>query len=332
MDDNQYSYMWVPVAGDANVLEWCSGTLPELNTDQIQIRIEASGVIQADLRMRNGQGHPGSPAIPYSPGHEIVGIIEAIGSSVTDLEVGQRVVAILLTGGYATHAIVDSWRCIPIADGVDPIKAVCVLINYWTAYHCLHRVAQVKQGDCVLIHGASGGVGTSLLELGKLAGLKMYGTASKQKHQQLEVFGATLINYHSTDFTDYIRTQTQDKLDAVLDSIGGSYWRKGYRLLKRSGHLIIYGAKFDKIVELAPYIIEMLIRYIIPDGKHINVVGLSPEKHTVSFREDVTHLQSLLKQGQLNPIVGAVIPMQEASSAHTKLENGDITGKIVLVN
>jgi len=333
MTNKAYQYIWVPQAGDPDIMEWREGTLSQPVAGEVCIRIEAAGVISADTAIREGYGHPGSPPLPHIPGHEVVGVIEAVGDNVTNVLVGQRVVAILVAGGYATHVNVESWKCFPITADVDNHQAVAVLINYWTAHYCLHRVAQVQADDTVLIHGASGGVGTALLELGQLAGATLLGTASARKHNHLTSYDVQLIDYHTTDFEQVVYEQYPDGLQAVFDPIGGSYWRKSYRLLARGGKLIIFGAKDPRPVNVMPYVPGMMIRhFLLPDGKSVHPVGLSPTRQREAFLEDIPHLQSLLAERKLTPKVSEVLPMSEASQAHRLMEQGHHVGKIVLVN
>lgn len=335
MSDNVFHHMWIPHAGDADVLEWRTSPMPMPKANQVRIRVEAAGVINADIGIRQGNPHPGSPPLPQIPGHEVAGIVEAVGESVTDIHVGQSIVAIVALGAYATHIIAESWQCIAISETVAPKKAVCVLVNYWTAYYILHHIVPLKQGDCILIHGISGGVGTAVLELAQQMGLVVYGTASKSKHKQLASYNATLIDYHTEDFERVVRQSAPNGMDMVLDPIGGSNWRKSYRLVKKGGRLVIYGAKFEgSRRSMLPYIVEMAIRGIFPDGKRIRLVGLNPqdnETHRTLMREDVAHLQSMLADGQLDPVIGGIFTLDKAIDAQRQLENGTITGKVVLV-
>src|SRR5262249_16858887 len=145
----------------------------------VRVKVLAAGVSLPDVLAREGI-HPETPRVPYTPGWDLVGIVDQIGGGVSGFELGQTVAAMPVSGCYAQYVWLAQRDFIPVPVGVDPAEAVAVVLNYITAYQMLHRSAKVKPGQRVLIHGASGGVGTALLQLGRLAGVEMYGTSSAQ--------------------------------------------------------------------------------------------------------------------------------------------------------
>jgi NADPH:quinone reductase-like Zn-dependent oxidoreductase len=175
------------------------------------------------------------------PGYAFIGDVERIGQGVTSAVVGDRVAALTIFGAYAEYIYLDKKELIPVPDMLDPAGAATLILNYIVAYQTLHRSAKVDAGDKVLIIGASGGVGTALLDLGKLANLTMYGLASPSKHYILTQYGATPIDYHTQDFVEVIREAEPDGLDAVFDGMVWGYLDRGFSLLRRGGTWVQYG-------------------------------------------------------------------------------------------
>jgi NADPH:quinone reductase-like Zn-dependent oxidoreductase len=248
--------------------------------------------------------------------------------------VGKTVAALLPSeGGYAECVLLPAERAIPVPVGVDPSEAVCVVANYLTAYAMLHRGGAVKSGERVLIHGAAGGVGTALLELGRLAGLEMYGTASKRNHERVADLGATPIDYHTEDFVERIRTLTGDGVDVVFDPIGGArqLWRS-YRALAPGGRLVWFGvaATARSGPGVIPASLGMrLFVSLIPDGKRAPMPPDTAEP-IEWYRETLKLLLEYLAAGKISPIVAGRIPLLEAARAHRLLEEGGHVGKMVL--
>jgi NADPH2:quinone reductase len=239
-----------------------------------------------------------------------------------------------LGGGYAEFICLPASELVPVPSGVDPAEAVCMVVNYLTAYMAMHRAAKIRNDERILVHGAAGGVGTALLGLGKLAGLEMYGTASKYNHELVSALGATPIDYRTEDFVERIRGLTGDGVDAVFDPIGGAsqLWRS-YRVLRKGGRLVWFGVAATKKEGLRVIPFTLLMRTllaIIPDGKS---APLTPDldKDNAWYRETLTKLLDLLAAGSIKPVVAERFPLAEAARAHELLERGGYAGKVVLV-
>jgi NADPH:quinone reductase-like Zn-dependent oxidoreductase len=211
--------------------------------------------------------------------------------------------------------------------------------NYLTAHLMLHRTANVQSGERILVHGAAGGVGSALLELGKLAGLEMYGTASRYNHALVAALGATPIDYRTEDFVERIRKLTGDGVDAVFDPVGGArqLWRS-YRALRQGGRLVWFGvaATQKKGLRIIPLsLLTVFLLKLLPGDRQTplapNLAEFAPA-HVAWYRETLTELLELLAAGRIKPVVAQRFPLVDAARAHELLERGGHAGKVVLVS
>jgi NADPH:quinone reductase-like Zn-dependent oxidoreductase len=214
--------------------------LPEPKAGEVRVKVMAAGVSLPDVLAREGV-HPETPRVPYTPGWDLVGTVDHIGEGVSGFELAQTVAAMPISGCYAQYVCLPQSKFIPVPAGLDPAEAVALVLNYVTAYQMLHRSAKVKPGQRVLIHGASGGVGSALLQQGRLAGAEMYGTCSAQAAQIVKELGATPIDYRNSDFVQEIHRLTGDGVDAVFDGIGGDNLWRSREALRESGRVVVYG-------------------------------------------------------------------------------------------
>jgi NADPH:quinone reductase-like Zn-dependent oxidoreductase len=195
----------------------------------------------------------------------------------------------------------------------------------------LHRYARVQPGDKVLIIGASGGVGTAFLQLGRLAGLTMYGTASPSKHGVLTAYGATPIDYHTHDFLEVIHQAEPGGLDAVFDGMGGEYLKRGFSLLRRDGTWVQYGNPLS-FSGLLRALAKLILLNLLPNGKSFKLYGTTTSKlGRRPFLEDWPKLFRLLGEGKIKPIIMERFPILEAAKANALLESGRVIGNVVLL-
>jgi NADPH:quinone reductase-like Zn-dependent oxidoreductase len=323
--------------GGPDVLQQVEEDLPEPLSGEVRVKVQCAGVSAFDLMFRRSGMLPGTPRVPFTLGEDIVGVVDKLGEQVSTMEPGQTVAGATFClgvgGGYSEFVCLPASELVPVPQGVDPGEAVCVVVNYLTAHMAMHRAAKARPGESILIQGAAGGVGTALLELGKLARLKMFATASKYNHELVSSLGATPIDYRTEDFVKRIRELTDDGVDAVFDPIGGArqLWRS-YRVLRKGGRLVWFGvaATKEKGLRVIPFTLLMrAILPLIPDGKRI----LSPDlgKDNIWYRETLTQLLDWLAAGKIKPVVAQRIPLAEAARAHELLERGGYAGKVVLV-
>ncbi len=316
--------------GAPDVLKVVKGEVPEPRPGEIRIRVEAAGVAFGDVMRRSGL-QPGQ-RVPFTPGYDVAGIVDALGAGVSEFAVGNRVAALVVTGGYAEYVCTAATRACPVPQGLAPVTSVSVVLNYLTAFQLLHRVACVKQGERILVHGAAGGVGTALLQLGAVAGVERYGTASGGKHELVRRLGGIPIDYRREDFVARIRELTGDGVDAVFDPIGGTHLLRSHRVLRRGGRLVAYGVSAALRGGRGQLLLTLgilLALKAIPDGRRATLAGVNPGAPT--YREDLSALLALAAEKKIAPIIAERLPLEAAARAHDLLERGAVEGKLVLV-
>jgi len=329
--------------GGSEVLESAVEDAPEPGRGEVRVRVLAAGVSFADLLMREGI-HPEKTLLPYTPGWDIVGVVEKAGGEAPQATVGQMVAALPIHGGYTQYICLPPSDLTPVPDGLDPAEAVSLVLNYVTAYQMMHRVGHASPGQRVLIHGASGGLGTALLQLGRLARLKMYGTASLATHQIVSDLGATPIDYQKADFVEEIHRLTGEGVDVVFDGVGEANVWRSFQALRPRGRVIVYGFtsflqqgqltgglryRFRGITRPAWYALRALLspgrRRILPYS-----IQMLKRRKPAWFREDLSALLDLLRDEKIKPMIAGRIPLREARLAHELLGQGSVRGKLVL--
>src|SRR5215475_7646589 len=225
--------------GGPDALRVVEEECPEPKAGEVRVSVLAAGVALPDLLMREGV-HPETPRLPFTPGWDLVGMVDRLGAGVSGLAPGQLVAALPITGAYAEFVCLPQRELVPVPAGLDAAEAVSLVLNYITAYQMLHRSAAVRPGQRVLIHGASGGVGSALLQLGRLAGLEMYGTCSSRASAVSDL-GAIPIDYQHQDFVKEIHRLTSEGVDVVFDGIGGRHMWRSRKALRPGGKVVVYG-------------------------------------------------------------------------------------------
>lgn len=325
--------------GGSDVLQVVEEALPKPAVGEARVKVLAAGVSAYDVMSRS-ISMPGAPAVPFTPGEDVVGLVDELGPDVTALEPGQLVACWTYGrgGGYAEHVCAPAAHLVPVPLGADPVEAVCMVVNYLTAHLYLHKTAAVRAGERILVHGAAGGLGTALLQLGGIAGLEMYGTASRHNHDLVAELGATPIDYRTEDFVERIRALTGDGVDVVFDPVGGArqLWRS-YRALRPGGRLVPMGSVATeksgaRAIPLGLLAVGLI--KLIPGGRRAPLspnMMKYPQAHEDWYRETLAELLEYLAAGKIKPVVAERIPLLEAARAHELLERGGHAGKAVLL-
>src|SRR5512134_1825077 len=225
--------------GGPDALQVLEEECPEPKAGEVRVRVLAAGVALPDLMAREGT-HPETPQVPFTPGWDLVGVVDRLGQGVTGFVPGQVVTAMPIHGAYAEYVCLPQSEFVPVPAGLDPAEAVSLVLNYITAYQMMHRSAKVKRGQRVLIHGAAGGVGSALLQLGRLAGLERYGTCSSRGASAVSDLGGIPIDYRQLDFVKEMHRLTGEGVDVVLDGIGGTHIWRSRKALRPGGTVVAY--------------------------------------------------------------------------------------------
>ncbi len=332
--------------GGPDALQVVEDECPEPKRGEVRVRVLAAGVSYADLLMREGI-HPETPPLPFTPGWDLIGMVDRLGNGVSGLEPGQMVAALPITGAYAEFVCLPQRELVPAPSGLDAAEAVSLVLNYVTAYQMLHRSAQVRSGLRVLIDGAAGGVGSALLQLGRLAGLEMYGTCSSQRASAVSDLGGIPIDYRNLDFVKEIHRLTSEGVDVVFDGIGGSHVWRSREALRPGGKAVVYGltsslrggrlasgrsGRRHRFRGIAIFGLYIAGGRLLPGRKRVVPYSIQWLKRLKPelFRQDLIALFDLLRHKKIKPLIAHRFPLAEARHAQELLGKGGVTGKIVL--
>jgi NADPH2:quinone reductase len=323
-------------------LELVEEDLPNPLPGEVRLKMLAAGVSYPDVMMRQGI-HPEARRPPFTPGWDVVGAVDVLGEGVGAVPLGATVAAMPIAGGYAEYLCLPETELVRVPPQLDPAEAVCLVLNYVTAYQMLHRSARAKPGETALIHAAAGGVGTALLQLARLNGVEAYGTASAGKLKTVASLGGHAIDYKRTEFLRVIRSSARGGVDIVFDGIGGWNLLCSWRALTPGGRLVAYGllssfagGKRDirRLLSsaagwAAAYTLGLLAR-----RKRLLIYSIQMLKRRKPdwFRQDLTTLFDLLARGELKPVIDRRLSLEQAALAHELLGKGETVGKIVLVS
>jgi len=325
--------------GSPDGMELIAEELPRPDRGEVRVQVEAAGISGYDIMLRS-RSFLGFPKVPYTPGEDFVGIVDELGADVASLTIGERVAGWTFgdMGGYVEHLCRPAEQLVPVPDDLDSSDAVSLVVNYLTSYLALHLAAQAKSGERMLVHGAAGGIGSAVVQLGSLAGLEIYGTASRHNHELVAELGATPIDYRNQDFATEIRRHSPQGVDIVIDPIGGArqLWRS-YRTLRRGGRLLMLGmaaATRTGTRVIPSSLLTVGLLKLLPDGRTLPMQPAMqnyPQQHIDWYRETLGELLDLAATGKLRPTVAARFPLADVVKAHQFIEAGGYAGKVVLV-
>jgi len=327
--------------GGPEVLQVAEVDDPRPGPGEVRVRVLASGVSFTDAQLRAGT-YLGGPKPPFTPGYELVGIVDELGPGCSRVRVGDRVGVLTVWGANAELVCVPEVYAVAVPEDLDPAEVVSLVFPYMTAYQLLHRTAQAKPGESVLVHGAAGRVGTAILELGALAGLRLYGTAAGRDRAAVERLGAVAIDYQNEDFLARVRGLTGDGVDIALDGIGGPLSLRSFRALRPGGRLVVFG-RYATIAQGRKNW-PGVIAWYAATGSVALWGWLSPRRKVLSYRiqklrihhqdwfqADFLVLLEMLRRGEIHPVVAERLPLSEARRAHELLGSTASKGKIVLL-
>jgi NADPH:quinone reductase len=343
----RYTRIVVTHYGGPDALKVVEGECPEPRPGEVRVRVMAAGVALPDVMAREGI-HPETPSVPFTPGWDLVGVVNRLGDGVSGFEPSQIVAAMPIHGAYADFVCLPQRELVPVPDGLDAAESVSLILNYITAYQMMNRSLTVRSGQRVLIHGASGGVGTALLQLGRLAGLETYGTCSSRGTSAVSDLGGIPIDYEHQDFLEEIHRLTGEGVDVVFDPFGGAHLWKSRSALRPGGKVVGYGlitsirgkgltsgrpGRRNRFRGTAMFGLYIAGGWLLPGRKRIIPYSIQTLKRLKPefFRQDLGALMELLRQKKIKPLIAQRLPLIEARRAQELLANGGVIGKIVLV-
>ncbi|WP_394615447.1 medium chain dehydrogenase/reductase family protein [Lentzea sp. JNUCC 0626] len=316
--------------------------LPAPGAGQVVLRMDATGVSFAEQQMRLGK-YFDQPAFPFVPGYDVVGTVVGTGAGVDRDLRGHRFAVVTKVGGWASHLIVEAADLVPVPDGVDAAAAETVVVNGVTAWQMMYRTAKVKRGDTIVVLGANGGVGSTLVQLARHAGIRVIGTASARHHDAVRELGAIPVDYRDPNLYAKIRELAPEGVDAVFDHVGGPALHDSWRLLRRGGALVNYGSAATKdepgnaMLPVLKLFGQLALWNFLPNGKRAGFYNFwagkrfRPAAFRARLAEDLTQVLQLVKAGVLTAQIAARIPLSEAGSALALAESRTVLGKVVIV-
>ena len=314
--------------GGPEALEVKDVPAPEAGPGEVLIDVIAAGINRADVMQR--QGHYPVPAgAPEYPGLEVSGRIAALGDGVEGLAVGTEVVALLSGGGYAEQVAVPAGQVLPLPDGFDVVTSASLPETAATVFSNLFMAAAVQEGDYVLIHGATGGIGTMAIQMVAAFGaVPMVTAGSAEKLELAKSLGAkVLINYKEQDFVEAVQDATDGHgADVILDVVGAKYLQKNLDALAVAGRLVIIGLQGGVKAELN--LNQLMTKRAAVIGTTLR--GRPVEEKSAIMQAVGQYIWPLLASGQIRPLVDRTFPLAEAAAAHEYFDSGQHTGKILL--
>lgn len=317
-------------------------SLPEPGAGEVRLRVLAAGTGFTDCFIRRGRYPDFKGPLPYTPGYDLVGTVDAVGPGVVAPKIGQMVADLCVVGGYTQYAVRPAASLVAVPDGLDPAEAVCMPLAYLTAYQMLTRLRPLKAGDVILVIGASGTVGTALLDLARHIGIRAIGTCSAANMKLVRSFGADAVDYRAGDFVPTVRELTGGVgVTAAFDAIGGAHFARSFACLAPGGLVVGFGSQamadgkeglLSAGLGLARLFIWRSLPFLFRGRRGIfYAITARRKKHPDEFNADLTTLFELLRTGAIHPVVVERLPLSAAREVHERIDSGGLGGKVVLL-
>lgn len=310
-------------------LQWQELPTPQPAKGEVLVRIHAASLNFPDLLIVQNK-YQMKPELPFVPGSEYAGEVEAVGEGVSHLRVGQRVAALSGTGGFGTHTTVAAKLCMPLPDAFSYEDAAAFIMTYATSHHALIDRGALQAGETVLVLGAAGGVGTAAIQIAKAQGAKVIAAASSDDKCALckEIGADATINYQTQDLREAIKALTDGKgPDVVYDPVGGDYAEAAFRSIAWRGRYLVIGFAAGPIPAL-PFNLPLL--------KGASIVGVFwgafSQKEPAANAAMLQELAAWYAEGKIKPVMDGTMPMQDLHKAYERMGQRAVRGKLVLVN
>ncbi len=326
--------------GGPEVLELREAALPTPGRSAVRVAVLTCGLSFADVLIRAGT-YPGAPRPPFVSGYNFIGRVDVCGPDVTSLRPGDLVAGLPVTGALTRFLLAPERELVALPADSDPTTCACLALNYMTAYQMLTRAASLRAGDPILVQGATGGVGTALLDLGRSLGLKLIGAGSRERARIVEGYGATFIDREADEQVQQVRAVSGGGVAATFDGIGGAVAARSYQALRPGGRLILYGhystviagvADRGRVAHFYGDALRIMVRSHLPGGQRVALYRIAnwKQRHPEWYRADLLQLVELVRQGKISPLIARTLPFTEARYAHELLDQGGVVGTIVL--
>ena len=310
-------------------LTWTELPTPQLETGEVLIEIKAASLNFPDLLIVQNK-YQMKPPLPFVPGSEYAGVVQAVGAGVTHLKVGQSVACLSGTGGFATHTVAPAALCMPLPADFPFVDAAAFIMIYATSHHALADRAQLKAGETVLVLGAAGGVGTSAIQIAKALGARVIAAASTDEKCALcrSIGADDTINYSTQDLRETLKTLTQGKgPDVIYDPVGGAMAEPAFRSIAWRGRYLVVGFAAGAIPSL-PLNLTLL--------KGASIVGVFwggfAKNEPTANASAMAELAQWYAQGKIKPVIDSTLPMADLKAAYARMGSREVKGKLVMVN
>ena len=316
-------------ASGVDDLRWVEQATPQPGAGEVLVRIEAASLNFPDLLIVQGK-YQLKPPLPFVPGAEFAGMVQAIGEGVPRMQIGQRVACLSSVGAFATHAVVNATLCVPLPPGFPAVDAAAFIMTYATSHHALIDRAQVKQDETVLVLGAAGGVGTAAIQIAKAAGARVIAAASNDAKCAfcLSIGADATIDTSTQNLREAIKSITSGKgPDVIYDPVGGAQTEAAFRSIAWRGRHLVVGFASGPIPAL-PLNLTLL--------KGASLVGVFwgdfAKREPKAAAAMMLELMIWYGEGKIKPAIDATLPMTELKAAFARMAARDVRGKLVLVN
>jgi NADPH:quinone reductase len=307
--------------------------VPEPGPGEVRIRVLVTSAAFTDVMIRKGKYPDVKERPPFTPGYDMVGIVDASGAGATRFRPGERVADLTTIGAYAEYICLPEDRLTPVPEGVSDVDALGMILSAVTPYQMLTRVAKMRAGQSLLIHGAGGAIGTAMLQLARDAGITAFGTDVAAKHDLIRSLGGTPIDADEPE--EALRAAVVGGVDTAFDPLGGESLSRSLHALKPGGMLVAFGFQNEVLGRggsIPMDFVKLKLWDWLPNG-HATAfysIGAMRRKHPEWFREDLAALFAMLAEGRIAPVVAEVLPLADVRRAHERVEAGEVAGKLVL--
>jgi NADPH:quinone reductase-like Zn-dependent oxidoreductase len=319
--------------GGADRLTIVERPVPDPHAGEVLVKVLAASVQFTDIMLRKGLYPDLKQKPPFVLGYDVVGEVVKVGPDVASLAVGQRVADLTMTGSYAQYRTLRADRCVVVDASLDPAEATSLVLSWTTAYQLLHRDAEVREGQKLLVIGAAGAVGQALVVLGKLAGCQVWGAASSRHKTLVAALGAT----HVSQDVDYALV-LPERFDVVFDGIAEQGFSRAWRAVGPRGHLSAFGVSVGvksnvSIALLGFWLAKLWWWNLLSSTRSASFFSITSlrKKHPKWFVDDLSQLLGMLKRGEIKPRIAEGITLDRVAEAHVRIETGGLEGKIVLL-